>query len=82
MQQCSSPYTGDDLVSNPFPGPPTLGIRCHWAPGASGGGWMIPLVGDETGINGINTYLHLNNQSHTYSPYFSRETVGKLVRGL
>jgi len=78
MQQCSSPYTGDDLVSNPFPGPPTLGVRCHWAPGASGGGW---LIGDGTEINGINTYLHLNNESHTYSPYFSRETVGKLVRG-
>ncbi len=78
MQRCSSPYTGNDLVSNPFPGPPTLGVRCHWAPGASGGGW---LIGDGTEIDGINTYLHLNDKSHTYSPYFSRETVGKLVRG-
>ncbi len=78
MQRCSSPYIGDDLVSNPFPGPPTLGVRCHWAPGASGGGW---LIGDGTQINGINTYLHLNNKSHTFSPYFSRENVGKLVRG-
>jgi hypothetical protein len=79
MQRCSSPYIGDDLVSNPFPGPPTLGVRCHWAPGASGGGW---LIGDGTQINGINTYLHLNNKSHTFGPYFSRETVGKLVDGL
>jgi hypothetical protein len=79
MQKCVSPYIGDDLLSNPFPGPPTLGIRCHWAPGASGGGW---LIGDGTQINGINTYLHVNNRSHTFGPYFSNETVGKLVAGL
>jgi hypothetical protein len=79
MQGCTSPYIGDDLLSNPLPGPPTLGIRCHWAPGASGGGW---LIGDGTQIDGINTYLHLNNKSRTFGPYFSAETVGKLVRGL
>jgi hypothetical protein len=79
MQGCKSPYIGDDLLSNPLPGPPTLGIRCHWAPGASGGGW---LIGDGTQINGINTYLHLDNKSNTFGPYFSAETVGKLVRGL
>jgi hypothetical protein len=78
MQKCVSPYIGDDLLSNPFPGPPTLGIRCHWAPGASGGGW---LIGDGTQINGVNTYLHLNNKSRTFGPYFSAETVGKLVQG-
>jgi hypothetical protein len=78
MQKCSSPYIGDDLLSNPFPGPPTLGIRCHWAPGASGGGW---LIGDGTQINGVNTYLHLDNKSRTFGPYFSAETVGKLVKG-
>jgi hypothetical protein len=79
MQGCTSPYIGDDLLSNPFPGPPTLGIRCHWAPGASGGGW---LIGDGTQINGLNAYLHLDNKSHTYGPYFAAETVGNLVRGL
>jgi hypothetical protein len=79
MQGCKSPYIGDDLLSNSLPGPPTLGIRCHWAPGASGGGW---LIGDGTQINGINTYLHLDNKSHTFGPYFSAETVGKLVAGL
>lgn len=79
MQGCKSPYIGDDLLSNPLPGPPTLGIRCHWAPGASGGGW---LISDGTQINGINTYLHLDNKSHTFGPYFSAATVGKLVRGL
>ncbi|MGC1165087.1 MAG: hypothetical protein WA862_03170, partial [Solirubrobacterales bacterium] len=78
MQKCTSPYIGDDLLSNRFPGPPTLGIRCHWAPGASGGGW---LIGDGTQINGVNTYLHLDDRSRTFGPYFSRETVGKLVKG-
>ena len=67
MQGCTSPYIGDDLLSNPFPGPPTLGIRCHWAPGASGGGW---LIGDGTQINGVNAYLHLDNKSRTFGPYF------------
>ncbi|HET6998212.1 MAG TPA: hypothetical protein VFI03_06445 [Solirubrobacterales bacterium] len=79
MQSCTSPYIGDDLLSNPFPGPPTLGIRCHWAPGASGGGW---LIGDGTQINGVSAYLHLNNKSRTFGPYFANETVGKLVKGL
>jgi V8-like Glu-specific endopeptidase len=78
MRHCSSPYVGDDRASLPFSGPPTLGVRCHWAPGASGGGW---LIAGGTEINGINTYLHLDNRSHTYGPYFSRETVGRLVRG-
>jgi hypothetical protein len=78
MQGCASPYIGDDLLSNPFPGPPTLGIRCHWAPGASGGGW---LIGDGTQINGVSAYLHLNNKSRTFGPYFANETVGKLVKG-
>ena len=79
MQGCRSPYIGDDRLSFPFPGPPTLGIGCHWAPGASGGGW---LIGDGTQINGLNSYLHVDDPSRTYSPYFAQETVGKLVAGL
>lgn len=79
MQSCRSPYIGDDVLSNPLPGPPTQGIRCHWAPGASGGGW---LIGDGTQIDGISTYLHPEDASNTFGPYFAPETVGKLVRGL
>jgi hypothetical protein len=79
MQSCTSPYLGDDLLSNPLPGPPTMAIHCHWAPGASGGGWLIE---NGTEIDGINTYLHFSKKSHTYGPYFSAETVGKLVKGL
>ena len=79
MQGCRSPYLGDDTLTNPFPGPPTLAIRCHWAPGASGGGWLIDGGAE---INGINTYLHFDNKSRTYGPYFSKQTVGKLVKGL
>jgi hypothetical protein len=79
MQGCNSPYVGDDRLSFPFPGPPTLGIRCHWAPGASGGGW---LIAGGTQINGLSAYLHLADRSRTYGPYFSQETVGKLVAGL
>jgi hypothetical protein len=79
MQGCRSGYIGDDPLTFPFAGPPTLGITCQWAPGASGGGW---LIGDGTQINGLNAYLHLEDRSHTYGPYFSQETVGKLVEGL
>lgn len=79
MQGCSSPYLGDDRLSFPFPGPPTMAIGCHWAPGASGGGWLIE---GGTQINGLNSYQYLQNRSRTYSPYFTRETVGKLVEGL
>ncbi len=79
MQSCRSPYIGDDTLSYPLPGPPTLGIECHWAQGASGGAW---LIGDGTQINGMTTYLHLDNRTRSYGPYFSAATVGKLVRGL
>jgi hypothetical protein len=79
MQGCRSAYIGDDSLTYPFPGPPTQAIGCHWAPGASGGGW---LIGEGSEIDGITTYLHLDNRSRTYGPYFSKETIGKLVRGL
>ncbi len=79
MQDCNSAYVGDDRLSFPLPGPPTLGIGCQWAPGASGGAW---LIADGTQINGLNSYQHIDNRSRTYSPYFSQETVGKLVEGL
>ncbi len=79
LQTCRSPYIGDDTLSYPLAGPPTLGIRCHWAPGASGGGW---LINEGTEIDGLTSYLHFDNESHTYGPYFTQETVGKLVRGL
>jgi hypothetical protein len=84
MKTCASGYIGDDLLSNPLPGPPTLGIHCHWPPGSSGGGW---LIADGTQINGINTYfrfdgiLRHSRRAPTYSPYFSAENVGKLVHG-
>jgi len=79
MQGCQSPYVGDDALTYAFAGPPTMGIRCRWAPGASGGGW---LIADGTQINGVNTYLHTDDTSHTYGPYFNYETVGKLTAGL
>lgn len=79
MQECNSPYLGPDALFFRLPGPQTLSIRCHWAPGASGGGW---LIGDGTEIDGLTSYLHLGKRSRTYGPYFSAETVGALVEGL
>lgn len=79
MQTCNSPYVSDDRSTFPLPGPPTLGIGCHWAPGASGGGWLIEAG---TQIDGLNSYLIVTERTRTYSPYFSQENVGKLVAGL
>lgn len=79
MQGCNSHYAGDDPLSFPFAGPPTMAVACRWAPGASGGGW---LLSGSSEINGLNSYLHLDDRSRTYGPYFTQETVGKLVAGL
>jgi hypothetical protein len=79
LQQCNSPYLGDDSLSYPLLGPPTMAIRCHWGPGASGGGW---LIAGGTMINGLTSYGHRFNRTRTFGPYFASENVGKLVRGL
>jgi V8-like Glu-specific endopeptidase len=78
MEGCESAYAGDDPTTYPLPGPPTLAVKCRWAPGASGGGW---LINEGLEVNGINTYLKIDNKSRTYGPYFTKETIGKLARG-
>jgi V8-like Glu-specific endopeptidase len=79
MQGCSSPYVGDDILTYRIPGPPTIAIRCHWAPGASGGGWLIE---DGTEIDGLTSYGKNGDRKHTFSPYFSTRNVGRLTAGL
>lgn len=78
LQGCESPYVGDDSFTYQIPGPPTMAIRCHWAPGASGGGWLI-----EGGalINGLTSYGKRDDKIHTFGPYFSQRNVGNLVAG-
>jgi V8-like Glu-specific endopeptidase len=78
LQRCRSPYTGDDRLTFFEPGPPTIGIRCRWKPGASGGGWLID--GGAT-IDGLTSYGLEFDHVHTYGPYFSRSNVGALVAG-
>jgi len=78
MQACESPYVGDDSLTYQIPGPPTMAIRCHWAPGASGGGW---LIGEGTAINGLTSYGKRRDKVHTFSPYFGQRNVGQLVAG-
>jgi V8-like Glu-specific endopeptidase len=79
LQQCDSPSTGEDKLTRQIPGPPTVKIRCHWLPGASGGGWLIE---NGTMVNGLISYGRFRDLVHTYGPYFSSETVGELVAGL
>jgi hypothetical protein len=79
LQGCESPYVGDDSLTYRIPGPPTMAIRCHWAPGASGGGWLID---EGTAINGLTSYGKRRDHRHTFGPYFSQNNVGRLVAGL
>ncbi len=78
MQTCAGGYAGDDGLTRRLAGPPTMSIGCRWAPGASGGGWLV----EDGRINGLNSYLNIADRSRTYGPYFTRETVGRLVEGL
>jgi V8-like Glu-specific endopeptidase len=79
MQGCDSPYVGDDVLTYSIPGPPTIAIRCHWIPGASGGGWLID---EGTTIDGLTSYGKRTDRHHTFSPYFSSRNVGRLTAGL
>ncbi|HSR94667.1 MAG TPA: hypothetical protein VLK56_07350 [Solirubrobacterales bacterium] len=79
MEGCDSPYVGDDILTYRIPGPPTLAIRCHWVPGASGGGWLID---EGTTIDGLTSYGKQTDHLHTFGPYFSKRNVGRLTAGL
>lgn len=79
MRTCASGYAGQDPATITLPGPPTVGIRCRWAPGSSGGAWLID-GGQE--IDGMTTYLRTDEKAISFGPYFSATTVGRLVTGL
>jgi V8-like Glu-specific endopeptidase len=78
LQECDSPATGEDELTRRIPGPPTVKTRCHWLPGASGGGWLIE---NGTMIDGLTSYGRNRDLVHTFGPYFSSENVGELVAG-
>jgi hypothetical protein len=78
MQRCDSPSVGQDRLTYGIPGPPTIAIRCHWLPGASGGGWLID---GGTTINGLTSYGRTSDDVHTFGPYFSSTNVLPLVKG-
>jgi hypothetical protein len=79
MRTCVSGFAGEDPVTAGLLGPSTIGIRCNWAPGSSGGGWLIE-GGHE--LAGISTYVRVGEKKMTFGPYFSATTVGRLVAGL
>lgn len=79
LQQCDSPAVGSDRNTYKLGGKPTAAIRCHWNPGASGGGW---LINGGTMINGLISYGLRGDRVHSYGPYFGSANVGKLVAGL
>lgn len=79
MRACVSGFAGLDPVTVGLAGPSTVSVRCNWTPGASGGGWLID-GGEE--IDGLNSYLNKGEKQRTYGPYFSAETIGRLVAGL
>jgi hypothetical protein len=79
MRLCVSGSAGQDPVTFGLAGPSTVGVHCRWAPGASGGGWLID-GGQE--IDGLNAYVEISARHRTFGPYFSASTVGRLVAGL
>ncbi len=79
MQECDARFSGDDRLTYPLGGPPSLGVACFMGEGASGGPWLIE---GGTEVGGITTYGHIKNFTHTFGPYFSSRNVGALVKGL
>jgi V8-like Glu-specific endopeptidase len=79
MQECDARFSGDDRLTYPLGGPPSLGVGCYMGEGASGGPW---LINEGTEVGGITTYGHIKNFDHTFGPYFSSRNVGALVKGL
>lgn len=80
MRTCVSGFAGSDPITATLPGPSTLGIRCDWAPGASGGAWLIE---GGTEIDGLTSYITEEGGTKlSYGPYFSASTVGRLTAGL
>jgi V8-like Glu-specific endopeptidase len=79
MQECDARFSGDDRLTYPLGGPPSLGVACDLGEGASGGPW---LINSGTEVGGITTYGHIKNFNHTFGPYFSSRNVGALVKGL
>jgi hypothetical protein len=79
MRHCVSGSAGQDPVTFGLPGPSTVGVRCRWAKGASGGGWLID-GGQE--IDGLTAYIEVSAKHRTFGPYFSASTVGRLIAGL
>lgn len=79
MQECDARFSGDDRLTYPLGGPPSLGVGCFMGEGASGGPW---LINEGTEVGGITTYGHIKNFDHTFGPYFSSRNVGALVKGL
>jgi V8-like Glu-specific endopeptidase len=79
MQECDGRFSGDDRLTYPLGGPPSLGVGCYMGEGSSGGPW---LINGGTEVGGITTYGHIKNFTHTFGPYFSSRNVGALVKGL
>jgi V8-like Glu-specific endopeptidase len=52
MQECDARFTGDDRLTYPLEGPPSLGVGCYMGEGASGGPW---LINEGTEVGGITT---------------------------
>jgi hypothetical protein len=79
MQECDAGFSGDDRLTYPLGGPPSIGVGCFMGEGASGGPW---LINEGTEVGGITTYGHIKNFDHTFGPYFSSRNVGALLKGL
>jgi hypothetical protein len=77
LRACDSPGLGSDLLTDPYPGPPTVRARCDMAGGASGGAWIV----DGQYVDGVTSYSYLHENTHLFSPYFGA-AIGRFLASL
>lgn len=66
LRDCGAHGLGSDVLTNRFPGPPTLPARCDMAAGASGGAWVV----DGQYVDGVTSYGYTGRPTQLYSSYF------------
>jgi V8-like Glu-specific endopeptidase len=77
LRDCRAHGLGTDVLTNRFPGPPTLPTTCDMAAGSSGGGWIV----DGEYVDGVTSYGYAGQPTRLYSSYFGT-AVGEFLQHL
>ncbi len=68
LRSCHSHGLGSDMLTDRFPGPPTMPGTCDMAGGSSGGAWVV----DGAYIDGVTSYGYSGNPDRLYTSYFGQ----------